>query len=436
MKNIDLLVSAKWIAPIEPENIVLENHAIAVDHGKIIDILPKQNCSNHYQAKHTEHFETHLLTPGFINAHTHSAMSLMRGIADDLPLMEWLNDHIWPVEAKWANEEFIHDGSLLAIAEMIRSGTTCFNDMYFFPEITAHVASTHGFRANLGMIFIDFPSNYATTADEYFDKGLALHNQYQHESLISLAFSPHAPYTVSNQPLERIRTLADQLNVPIHMHINETNDEIQHSLDNYDIRPIERLKNLGLLTSSLLAVHMTHTSEQEIMWCAENGVNIIHCPESNLKLASGFCQVDQMLKQNINICLGTDGAASNNDLDMISEMRMAALLGKNVANDASAASAETVLKMATINAAKALNLDHIIGSLIPEKAADFIAINMNCIETQPLYHPISQLVYSTGRHQVTDVWIAGKHLLKNRKLTTMDEQKIIQIATKWRDRLG
>lgn len=434
-KNIDILIHARWIIPVEPEGVVLEHHALAVHEGRILDILPSDHAAEQYQAATLHRLEHHTLIPGLVNCHTHSPMSLLRGLADDMPLMEWLNKHIWPAEQQWVNEQFVHDGTQLAIAEMLRAGVTCFNDMYFYPEVSARVATQVGMRATVGLIVLDFPSSWAGSADEYLDKGLALHDKYLNDPLIYTAFAPHAPYTVSDEPFKRLEMLNNELEIPVHIHVHETADEIEQSLKQYGVRPLKRLADLGLLSPSLLAVHMTQLTDAEIELVAAHGVNVVHCPESNLKLASGFCPVSRLTRAGVNVALGTDGAASNNDLDMMGEMRSAALLGKAVAQDASAMSASEVLRMATLNGAKCLNLDHKIGSLVPGKAADIVAVRFNSIESQPLYHPVSQLVYATGRDQVTDVWINGEHLLNRRRLTTMDEHEILDRTRQWRDKI-
>ena len=435
MKNIDTLLHARWVIPIEPAETVLENHSIAIHEGRIVEILPSSEAQSNYQATTQLELGTHALLPGLINSHGHMAMNLMRGMADDIPLMDWLNNHIWPAEQQWVSAEFVHDGSLLACAEMLRSGTTCFNDMYFFPEETVRAVETAGMRASIGLIVVDFPSAWAQDADEYLNKGIELHDQLHNNSLITTAFAPHAPYTVSDAPLSRIATYAEEMDIPIHMHVHEIADEVNKAVKSTGQRPLERLENLGLLSPRLLAVHMTQLNDDEITKCAEAGVHVVHCPESNLKLASGFCPVHDLQQAGINVALGTDGAASNNDLDMFAEMRTAALLAKAVACDASAVSAEQVLRMATINGAKALGLDKEIGSLEVGKAADVIAVDLSGIETEPVYNPVSQLVYSADRTRVTDVWVAGRHLLKERILTTLDSEEILAKARQWQAKL-
>ena len=436
MEQVDTLLLGRWVIPVEPEGVVHGHHAIAVRDGRIIEILPIPEARKKYQADVTLDLEHHALLPGLINTHTHAAMSLFRGLADDLPLMAWLNNHIWPAEATWVSPEFVRDGSRLAVAEMLRGGVTCFNDMYFFPDETARVAAEAHMRATVGMILIDFPTVWAANADEYIRKGLELHDEYRNHPLVRTAFAPHAPYTVSNAPLERVRMLAEELDVPIHIHVHETVDEIETSLEHHQLRPLARLEMLGLLSPRLLAVHMTQLTDGEIATLARSGGHVLHCPESNLKLASGFCPVAKLLKAGINVALGTDGAASNNDLDMFSEMRTAALIAKAVASDASAVPAATALNMATINGAKALGIDDEVGSLRIGKAADIIAVDLGALESQPIYHPISQLVYATGRDKVSDVWIAGKHVVKDGTLTTLDGPAIARRAREWGEKIN
>ncbi len=433
--QVDSIIHAGWIIPVEPDETIYEHHSLVVKQGKILDILPSSQCGSKYMSHTEHHLQTHALIPGLINTHTHAAMSLLRGIADDLPLMEWLSEHIWPAEGKCVNYQFVKDGTDLAIAEMLRGGTTTFNDMYFFPDAAAKSADEAGIRASLGMIVIDFPSAWAKDSDDYLHKGLNLHEQYRHHPLISTAFAPHAPYTVSDEPLEKVKTYAEKLDIPIHIHLHETKDEVEQAIANSGMRPIKRLERLGLLSPLLLTVHMTQLEDDEIQLLKQYGVHVVHCPESNLKLASGYCPVAKLTDNDINIAIGTDGAASNNDLDMLSEMRSTALLAKAVAADASAIPAHTSLKMATINGAKALGLDSKTGSLIKGKSADICAINLNTIETQPVYHAISQIIYSSSRDQVTDVWVQGKHLLNNRQLTTLNEDQLIQKATQWGEKI-
>ena len=435
MINTDILIRARWIVPIEPDGM-LENHAVAVQGGRIIDVVSSDEIDKKYRADDVVDLPHHVLIPGLINAHTHAAMSLFRGLADDLPLMDWLQNHIWPAEARWVNPDFVRDGTELAVIEMLKSGTTCFSDMYFFPEDTARVCLEAGMRAVVGLILIDFPTAYAQTADEYLHKAIALHDDLRAAELVTTAFAPHAPYTVSDEPLTKLRTLNDELNLPLHMHVHETEYEVLEAARVSGKRPLARLASLNLLQPNLVAVHMTHLTDAEIEALARSGANVVHCPASNLKLASGFCPVHKLLKSGVNVALGTDGAASNDNLDLLGEMRTAALLAKAVANDATALPAHQALRMATLNGAKALGIDDRVGSIEPGKAADLTAIDLSAADTQPVYNPISQLVYSAGREQVTDVWINGKQMLANRRLTTIDETAILHKAQSWRKKIA
>jgi len=434
--SIDSLIHAQWIIPVVPEGLVLEDHCLAIQGGRIHDILPSDQGRRKYRTGQNLELPGQALMPGLINAHTHAAMSLLRGLADDLPLMTWLNEHIWPAEGRWVNEEFVHDGSRLAIAEMLLGGTTCFNDMYFFPDVTARAADAAGMRAMVGLIVIDFPSAWATDADAYLHKGLEVHDQFRDRPLIHTAFAPHAPYSVADRALDRVRMYADELEIPIHIHLHETQDEILQGLRDHGKRPLQRLQDLDLLSPALQAVHMTHLEPPEIELFALSGAHVVHCPESNLKLASGFCPVKALLQAGINVALGTDGAASNNDLDMFSEMRIAALLAKGVAGDASAVPAARALSMATLHGARALGLADETGSLEAGKSADLVAVNLHNLHSQPVYHPISQLVYACGREQVSHVWVAGRQLVNQGQLTTLDRTELLQQAQSWRNRIA
>ena len=430
------VLNARWIVPVEPEGQILEHHALVIQNGRILALLPQAEAATHYTAATCLNLDQHVLMPGLINAHTHASMTLLRGLADDLPLMTWLQEHIWPAEARWVNPDFVRDGTRLAIAEMLRGGITCFNDMYFFPEAAAVAARESGIRACLGLIAVDFPTAYARHLDEYLDKGLALHEALGSEPLLHTALAPHAPYTVSAPALERIGQLATAMDIPIHIHVHETAAEVAQFTAEHGCRPLQRLEQLGLLSPHLLAVHMTQLESAEIERLAQAGAHIAHCPESNLKLASGFCPVARLEAAGVNVALGTDGAASNNDLDLFGEMRLTALLGKSVASDAAALPAARVLRMATINGARMLGLATETGSLEPGKSADVIAVDLGAPETEPVYHPLSTLVYAAGRHQVSDVWIAGRRLLADRQLTTLDITEIVPRARRWRDQIA
>ena len=435
LQAVDLLIEARWLVPVEPVGAVLENHAVAVNDGRIVALLPQAEAAVRFSPRQRKRLDQHVLIPGLVNLHTHAAMTLLRGLADDLPLMEWLHDHVWPAEAKHVCEQFVHDGSLLACAEMLRGGITCFNDMYFFPKAAADAALASGMRAAIGLITVDFPSNYAADADDYLAKGLAVRDELLEEPLLSFCLAPHAPYTVGERSFAKVLTLAEQIEVPIHLHLHETVQEIDDSEERFGMRPIERIRRLGLLSPALIAVHAVHLNAREIELLAEHGCSVAHCPSSNLKLASGIAPITQLLAQGINIGLGTDGAASNNRLDIFQEMRLAALLAKEQGGRADAIDAHRVLRMATLGGARALGLDADIGSITTGKYADLCAVRLDDIALAPCYHPVSHLTYSLGREHVSDVWVAGRIRVENGQLVENNETGLIKLALLWQNKI-
>ena len=433
---VDQLLEARWVVPVEPHGVVLEHHAVALAGDMIVEVLPIVAARAKYTNAKRVDLPDHVLIPGLVNAHTHNPMTLMRGLADDLPLMTWLNEHIWPAEARVMGPEYVRDGVELAIAEMLRGGTTCCNENYFFPDVQAATYLRHGFRAVVGLPFIEFPSAWAKSRDEYFDKNLAVYDEFKSDKLVSTTLAPHAPYTVADESFVRIRVLSDQLDIPVHIHVHETAQEVEDSKKQHGMRPLARLQALGLVNDHLIAVHMTQLLDGEIEACASAGVSVVHCPESNLKLASGFCPAEKLRRAGVNLAIGTDGCASNNDLDMFGEMRTAALLAKGVAGDASAFDATFALQAATLNGARALGLADRIGSIVPGKQADLTAVRLDALETQPIYHVISQLIYATGRQQVSDVWIAGVRKLENSQLGAFDIADLRARAQAWHGRIA
>jgi 5-methylthioadenosine/S-adenosylhomocysteine deaminase len=435
MESVDTLICAAHVVPVEPRG-VLHDHAVAIRAGRIVAVGPAADALARFEAREVVHLERHALLPGFVNLHCHAAMALMRGFADDLPLMTWLQDHVWPAEAKWVGDDFVHDGSLLAMAEMLRAGVTCVNDMYFFPGATARAALRAGMRASLGAIAIEFPSAYAADAAGYLQKGLATRDEYKGESLLSFCLAPHAPYTVADETLRRIGVLAEELDVPIHCHVHETLAEIEQGVAQHGVRPLERLRRLGVVGPRLIAVHSVHLDEHELDVMAREGVSVAHCPSSNLKLASGIAPVAAMKQRGIRVGVGTDGAASNNRLDVATEMRTAALLAKGASGDARAVPAHEALEMATIEGARALGLESSIGSLAPGKAADLAAIEIDSVETLPCFDVLSHLAYVAGREHVTHVWVDGRARVAGRALQGLDEQELASKARWWAKRLA
>lgn len=447
-KEFDSILAPRWLVPLNENSLskvdhssnehskqkVLENYGVGIFQGKISAIQP----ITLFERSSTENWvdlENQLLIPGLVNAHGHSPMTLFRGMSDDLPLQQWLNEHIWPAEAKFVCEDFVRLGSSLAIAEMIRCGTTCFSDMYFYPEITAKVVIDSKIRCQLATPVLEFPTAWANDADEYIHKGLQVHDDFHSQDRLTMAFGPHAPYTVEDSTIEKILVFTEELDTSIHMHIHESREEVEEARKRTKKSPLERLHSLGALSPRLKAVHMTHLNEQEIQLLAENGVHVIHCPESNLKLANGLCPSQKLKDAGINVALGTDGAASNNDLDMIGEMRTCALIAKHAHQSAASMNAYQTLYCATLGGAKALGIDDITGSIEIGKFADLTAIDLNKPELQPVFNPVSQLIYSASRENVSNVWVAGQQLLKNRQLTSLDLNEILDQTRLWQNKI-
>ena len=436
MIRVDKIISATWIYTGEDLDEVLFDHSIVVNDQKIRDIQPTIKAHEMYEAEETFQLSDHILLPGLINAHTHSAMSLLKGYADDLQLETWLNDYIWPAESKFVNYDFVLDGSKLAIAEMIKGGTTTFNDMYFFPEATAEAVKNLGIRANIGLVVMEFPSNYANDPQEYLNKGFEFKDNWRDNKLITTSIAPHAPYSVSNSTFELINTYAEQLNLTIHTHLHETRNEIEESIKQFSSTPIERLSELGLLGPKLMAAHCVHLSENDVYQLKSNRVSVLCNISSNMKLGSGFVDVYKLINNNINIAIGTDSSASNNRLDMFSEMRSIALNNKALTMKSEFLKPAEVLRMATINGAKALGIDDITGSIVKNKYADIIAINLDRIDTQPCYDPLASLIYCADRTSVEYVWINGETKLKEKVLVNIDENEILQKVKSWKNKIN
>lgn len=432
---IDLLLLPTWLVPVEPAGVVLHDHGIGIRDGRIVVIAPRAEAMRH-PAREVRELPDMLITPGLVNAHGHAAMTLFRGLADDLPLMSWLQDHIWPAEAKWVDERFVRDGAELAIAEQLKSGITCFSDMYFYPDVVSELVHNSGIRCQITIPVLDFPIPGARDADEALRKGVALYDDIKHHPRLSVSFGPHAPYTVGDDKLENIRVLVAEMDVGIHMHVHETAQEVREAVERSGERPLARLARLQLLGPRFQAVHMTQVNEEDLALLVEHNCSVIHCPESNLKLASGFCPVERLWEAGVNVAIGTDGAASNNDLDLLGETRTAALLAKAVAGSATALDAHRALRMATLNGARALGLDEQIGSLAFGKSADLVAFDLSGLAQQPIYDPVSQLIYATGREAVRHLWVGGKQLLENGQLLRMDENQIIATARDWGRRIS
>lgn len=434
MSNKTLLLP-RWLLSLEPGAAVQTDQALLIEGERIAAIGPREQLlAAHADASRVELAE-HVLMPGLVNSHTHSAMSLLRGVADDLGLMDWLNNHIWPLEKRWVSHEWTRLGSLLSCAEALRGGVTTLNDMYFFPEAMAEAALQAGLRCAVSINVIDFPTGYASGPDDYLAKGIAAYEKFKGEKLLQFTSSPHAPYTVSDETFVKLRQLSEREGMVMHCHIHETLDEVEGGLKQFGVRPLERLEKLGLMNEKMIAVHMVHLNDAEIEMLASRGVHIAHNASSNLKLASGICRVADLDAAGVNVCLGTDGAASNNRQDMFEEIRQAALLAKGSTGKPTVVPARRALEMATINGAKALGRGTELGTLAVGKLADVIAVDLSAPECRPVYHPDAQLAYVAAREHVSDVWVQGERVLKARQLTRFDIGAVLAEVEETVDRM-
>jgi len=434
-RHVDLAISATWVVPVEPAG-ALTGHVVLVDGGKIVGVVPDAEAARDYLARERVSLERHALLPGLVNAHTHTAMTLLRGIADDVSLSTWLEQHIWPREAEYVTPEYVQDGVTLGAAEMLRGGITCCNDMYFYPDAAARAYQAAGMRAVLGLPVLDFPTPYASDPDAYLQAGLAARDAFKHAPRLSFMLAPHAPYTVGDATFEKIVTYAHQLDLPIQTHLQETQRELDESIAASGASPLVRLDRLGVTGPAFVAIHSVHLAPGDVELLARQRCHVVHCPTSNLKLASGIAPVGELVAQGVNVAIGTDGPASNNRQDMFAEMRLAALLAKARSGDAAALPAQQVIGMATLAGAHALGLQERIGSLVAGKEADLIAVNLGELDDAPLYDPISHLVHVAGRERVTDVWVGGVRILRDRKLTTLDEAALLARAQLWQQKLA
>jgi len=433
---VDCIIHAGWVVPVNPAGAVLERHSLVIQGQRILAVLPWRDALRRYRAQRTFRRSRHVLIPGLINAHTHAAMTLFRGFADDLPLTQWLRDRIWPAEQRVIGRRFARDGVRLAIAEMLRGGITCFSDMYYLPTVTADEACAAGVRAMIGIRVLDTALGFGATPEDTLEGGLSLADRCQREPLLHCSLAPYAPEALSDHVLGQLRRLSSDHRLRVHSHVHETRGDIAQAQRREGRRPLAQLQAAGLLNGNLVAVHMNHLTAAERQTVARAGLHVVHCPRSNLKLASGFCPVTELLAEGVNVALGTDGAASNNSLDLLGEMRTAALLAKGLSGDPTAVSAGTALRMATLNGARALGLDTEIGSLEAGKQADCVAINLDRLQAVPLHHVLPQLVYATQREQVSDVWVAGHQLLNRGRLTTLDGVSVLRQTRRWQRRLA
>jgi 5-methylthioadenosine/S-adenosylhomocysteine deaminase len=435
MEPVDTLVTARWVVPVEPAGRVLEDHAVALRGGRIVDVLPAAEARGRYDPGELVERPVHVLLPGLVNAHTHAAMVLLRGRAENLPLGRWLRATVWPLERRWVDPEYVRDGTTLAIAEMLRAGITCFADMHLWPDVVARTAAAAHMRASVGLVVTESATRWATAADEYIDRGMHLRDEYKGDPLISTHFAPHAPYSVSDATLARVRRLADELDLPVAMHLHETAWEVEQSVQVHGRRPLARLAALGLASPQLLAIHMTQATAEDLDLLAEAGASVVHCPESNLKLGSGVCPVARLLGRGVRVALGTDGAASNNDLDLLAEARIAGLISAGVAATPGDLVATDLLRMATLEGARALGLGEVTGSIEPGKWADLCCIDLRAARSWPVHDPVTAVIYAASAQQVSDTWVAGRRLLADGRLRYIDESAVLERAETWRERL-
>jgi len=435
MESVDTLLTARWVVPVEPDGRVLEHHAVAVRDGRIVEVLPAVEARLRYDARETIDRRHHVLLPGLVNAHTHAAMVLLRGRAENLPLDPWLRKAIGPLERRWVDPEYVRDGTELAIAEMLRCGITCFADMHLWPEVVAQTAAAAHVRTSVGLVVTEAATSWASTADEYIDRGMRLRDEYRGDPLVSMHFAPQAPYSVSDTTIARVRRLADELDLPVAMHLHETAREVEQSLEKHGKRPLARLAALGLASPQLVAIHMTQVTPEDLDTLAAAGASVVHCPESNLKLGAGICPVARLIGRGVRVALGTDGAASNNDLDLLAEARIAGLVSSGVGAAPGELVAADLLRMATLEGARTLGLGELTGSLLPGKWADLCCIDLREPRSWPVHDVATAIIYAASSRQVTDTWVAGRRLLAEGRLTSIDEPKVLERAATWSERL-
>lgn len=435
-KPVDLVVRGGTIVTMNERGDVIEDGAVAVHRGRIVALGKRVDIEKSYAGRETIEARGRVVMPGLINGHTHVPMTLFRGLADDLDLNEWLTKFIFPAEAKNVTEDFVRVGTRLGLAEMIRGGTTTYCDMYYFEDAIADETAKAGVRGVLGETVIDFPvadnktfAEAMTYTEKYIEK-------WRGHALITPAIAPHAPYTVSEEHLKAVRDLSNRLKATIVIHVAETRKEVEDVTRDHNASPVAYLARIGFLYDRVIAAHTVHLTTEEIELLKRLGTGAVHNPQSNMKLASGVARVPEMLRSDVALGLGTDGAASNNDLDMWEEMDTAAKLHKLTTNDPRVVAAREVLEMATIRGARALHLEREIGSLERDKRADLIVVDMDALNQTPIYNVYSHLVYATKAADVRTVVIEGRVVMRDRRLLTLDEEAIKRDARAYRVRIS
>lgn len=435
MQSVDFILCGDYILTMNDYMDVITDGAIAVDGDRIVDLDKKTEILRKYTSKRTVEGRNRVLLPGLINTHTHAAMVYFRGLADDLPLKEWLEGHIWPAENHWLGPEFISDATELACLEMLKAGITTYNDMYFFGSSAALSAKKIGMRAVLGAGILDFPSASAKNAEEYLLNAENFSKEWKGDELIIPSIAPHAVYTCSSETFKKAKRLAERLGLYLHIHLSETEWEVKDSLSRFGKRPVEYLYDIGFLDSNVLAAHCVWLSDNEINIISEMKVGVSHCIESNLKLASGIAPVVKLINSNVKVSFGTDSAASNNDLNILGEMSTASKVHKAINNDPTVLDSKTVVKMATRWAAEVLGISDKIGTIEKGKIADVISINLKSPHLVPLYDIYSHIVYAAQPSDIEMVMVNGKMVVNNGRLLTADEDEILSKALRWGERI-
>ena len=427
-QEVDLLVLGGIVLTADHNWNTYDPGVVAVDGGAIVGVGPRHEVEGAYRGRERIDAGGKLIMPGLLNAHTHAPMTLFRGIADDLPLETWLYKYIWPAETKLLSPDFVRLGTQLAAAEMIRSGTVLFCDMYYFEDDIAEACKEAGIRVVIGEALVDFPTANCQTPEDQLKYTEYLLSQWNDDPLVVPSVQPHSPYAASSELMQQSKELADEYGAPYLLHVSETQSEVRESIEKYRRTPVGRLADLGLLGPTTVAIHGVHLTDEDIELLAQYETGVVHCPESQLKLASGFTPVPKLLEAGVKVGLGTDGAASNNDLDMFGEMGTAAKVHKVIAGDPTTMPARQALSMATLEAARVLGLDDRLGSLEVGKRGDIIVLDLDVPHMVPVYNITSHLVYAAHSSDVRTVIIDGRVVMRDRELLTLDEGEIFARA--------
>lgn len=435
MQKVDYILRADYLLTMEDDMSVIRDGAVAVTGTDITGTGSFDEISEKYSSDNITDGENRVIFPGLINTHTHAPMVYFRGLADDLPLQDWLEKHIWPAETKWLTEEFVSDSIELAVLEMLKAGVTTYADQYFYQNAAGKKLEKLGMRGVLGAGIIDFPSLYAKTADDYFTNAKNLIENWKDSDLVTPCIAPHATYTCGPDNYKRAKEMAEKYDVMIHTHLAETQFEVSETERRYGKTPVEYFEDIGLLSDRLFAAHCVWLTDNEIELLAKRNVGVSHCIESNLKLASGFAPVDRLLKAGVIVAFGTDGAASNNDLCILGEMSTAAKVHKAVSGDPTVLDSRTALMMATKNGAHILGLGDTVGTLEEGKKADLVIASLDRPHLLPIYDIYSHITYCMRPSDIETVMVNGKIVVQDSRLVTADEEEILATARKWQKKI-